>query len=322
MAHRTARSPEREASRPAPDAATATVSSAARLGATCGTDGVHALNYRKDPHDHRAFLSARRAQRARLGVPTRPKRRPALPASYNILSALSLSRLPVWDQGNYGSCTAHGTCLAAFIVNYAAWTSGAYAATAFDPSRFYAYNMTRMYAQTPLTLDEGAYIFDACAEMERARCAPTATFPYASGNFSAPPPLAAVTSAAATPWAPGFDYVLIAPDLPSEADLTAMKAAIANDEPIVFGFEVFSSAMSAAASAPYALTSPAPFDANIGGHCVTLIGYDDARVTADGAGAFRARNSWGADWADGGDFWISYAYMAAHAFDFYKLTSA
>ncbi len=41
-------------------------------------------------------------------------------------------------------------------------------------------------------------------------------------------------------------------------------------------------------------------------HDVTLVGYDDARSTADGAGAFRAVNSWGQGWGDRGYFWISY----------------
>ena len=41
-------------------------------------------------------------------------------------------------------------------------------------------------------------------------------------------------------------------------------------------------------------------------HDVTIIGFDDSLVTADGIGAFRIVNSWGTGWGDDGFFWMSY----------------
>ena len=41
-------------------------------------------------------------------------------------------------------------------------------------------------------------------------------------------------------------------------------------------------------------------------HAVTLIGWDDAKETQEGMGAFLAINSWGEDWGENGLFWISY----------------
>ena len=41
-------------------------------------------------------------------------------------------------------------------------------------------------------------------------------------------------------------------------------------------------------------------------HEVTIIGYDDSLITADGIGAFRLVNSWGTGWGDNGFFWMSY----------------
>ncbi|MBT8387169.1 MAG: T9SS type A sorting domain-containing protein [Ignavibacteria bacterium] len=41
-------------------------------------------------------------------------------------------------------------------------------------------------------------------------------------------------------------------------------------------------------------------------HEVTVVGYNDTLVTADGIGAFRLINEWGTEWGDNGFFWMSY----------------
>ncbi|MFC2103201.1 T9SS type A sorting domain-containing protein [Bacteroidota bacterium] len=41
-------------------------------------------------------------------------------------------------------------------------------------------------------------------------------------------------------------------------------------------------------------------------HEVTVVGYNDTLVTADGIGAFRLINEWGTGWGDNGYFWMSY----------------
>ena len=41
-------------------------------------------------------------------------------------------------------------------------------------------------------------------------------------------------------------------------------------------------------------------------HAVTFVGWDDAKETQGGTGAFLALNSWGEEWGESGLFWISY----------------
>ena len=53
----------------------------------------------------------------------------------------------------------------------------------------------------------------------------------------------------------------------------------------------------------------------LGGHAMTVIGYDDTR---DG-GAFEVMNSWGTDWGNGGYFWISYGDFNQFVFEGYEV---
>ncbi|MCX6641501.1 MAG: T9SS type A sorting domain-containing protein [bacterium] len=46
-----------------------------------------------------------------------------------------------------------------------------------------------------------------------------------------------------------------------------------------------------------------------GWHCTCICGFDDNMVTADGVGAFKVANSWGASWGAAGYYWVSYQFM-------------
>lgn len=54
------------------------------------------------------------------------------------------------------------------------------------------------------------------------------------------------------------------------------------------------------------------YGTNRGGHNLCMVGYDDAKATHDGVGAFRCVNSWGTGWGNGGYWWLSYQIVQSH----------
>ena len=301
----------------------------------------YVLNHRRDPRDHTAFFATRldRSLTAtghgtslaeRLGITStsgvmKPK---VILSSSHFLT--HYQALPVWDQGQEGSCTAHATCTALFNINFVEWKDH------FNPSRSYVYNTTRQYAHDSLTKDTGAFVFDACAAVERARICSLDAFPYSAATFQIAPPLSAIKSAATTPWQP-FDFVCLMSNEPTTPDdFIKIKNALSHNCAVVFGFYVYRDVMEAAGREPYVLKTPQTSAKCIGAHCVCLVGYDDTfSSSSDGSGAFLAHNSW--YWNSPGDpgyvawgnakvtpgcFWITYEYMKQNAYDFYACGSS
>jgi C1A family cysteine protease len=85
---------------------------------------------------------------------------------------------------------------------------------------------------------------------------------------------------------------------------------------VVFGFSCFESLQSDATSRTGIIPFPGPNEAQIGGHCVALRGYDSSSKL------FRLRNSWGPSWGDKGDGYLPERYFEEHlAVDCWMLTA-
>ncbi len=72
----------------------------------------------------------------------------------------------------------------------------------------------------------------------------------------------------------------------------------------MFGFAVYESFESETVAKTGRVPMPKPGEAEIGGHAVMAVGYNDA------SGSFIVRNSWGPAWGDHGYFTMPYAYLA------------
>jgi len=90
--------------------------------------------------------------------------------------------------------------------------------------------------------------------------------------------------------------------------LNKAKNAIYYDYPLVFGVGVTNSLYSKNSEnvkgiSDDGLWSPDPSEDRLGGHAMTIVGYDDYKF----GGAFRVVNSWGKDYGDNGYLWIKYS---------------
>lgn len=91
------------------------------------------------------------------------------------------------------------------------------------------------------------------------------------------------------------------------SDLNSIKAELASGNPLVFGMAVDSGFRSGLMFKPDAEPYDKPSGDPLGGHAMTLVGYDDDKKGPNGAvGAFKIINSWGPNWANEGYGWITY----------------
>lgn len=93
-------------------------------------------------------------------------------------------------------------------------------------------------------------------------------------------------------------------------DVNCWKALIQAGYPVVFAIYEYDS-FPRSASNPgdgYVAKLPDPChgDQKLGGHVVMAVGWDDKKGNG---GAFRVQNSWGDSWADGGFYWMEYAWL-------------
>lgn len=219
----------------------------------------------------------------------------ALPASTDLRSGCPV----VYDQGELGSCTANAI---AGAIQFEQKKQGL---VDFTPSRLFIYYNEREIEGTVGT-DSGARIRDGIKTVVKIGACPETDWPYNILQFVGPPPPVAKPDAAKNRV---LAYHRVA------QSLSQMKACLAEGYPFVFGFTVYESFESPQVAKTGQVPMPASSEAQIGGHAVVAVGYDDTQQR------FIVRNSWGPAWGMAGYCTMPYAYLAdAHyATDFWTI---
>jgi C1A family cysteine protease len=202
---------------------------------------------------------------------------------------------PIWDQGQLGSCTAHGS-LRAFVTEAMRQgiTLPKAPAGGAPLSRLAQYFWTRDLEGTT-SYDAGGTVRDAIKVLATSGAAPESEWPYTISRFTSPPSQQA-TSDATQHMAVKYQSVKVGgPGAP-------IRTALAQGVAVTFGFSVPQSFQDGSwDAATEVLELPGPNESFVGGHCVALTGYDFS-CTDFPAPFFWADNSWGTSWGQKGRF--------------------
>jgi C1A family cysteine protease len=190
---------------------------------------------------------------------------------------------PVENQGSLGSCTGHAVSSAMEVILKKQ-------NRLTEISRLFIYYQARLLEGT-VKYDAGAYIRDCIKACNKVGASAESLWKYDIRMFRNNPTKIA------------YDDALKRRVIQYQrcADFAAVKNALANGNPVVAGYLVYSSFMTPAVSRtgimPYPNTKK---ERLLGGHAVCLVGFDDVKQR------FIAKNSWGSGWGDKGYFYMPY----------------
>jgi C1A family cysteine protease len=212
----------------------------------------------------------------------------SLPPTQGIAPAkvdLRADASPVYDQDDLGACTAFavGKGLREFLQ---APKNEARAPL----SALFLYYETRKLRHATET-DSGATITDAMKALAGSGIAPEATWGYDISKFAQVPSATAYNAAKATKLATGVQL----------AGLEDVKKALMRHQPVVMGMRIYNTFRDVPANG--LLPMPLPGDIMVGGHAVTVLGFDNK------AKVLIVKNSFGTAWGDKGYFYMPYAYF-------------
>ena len=192
---------------------------------------------------------------------------------------------PIADQGDLGACTA-------FAVGNGAreYLQRARGEKAVALSSLYLYYETRKL-RNAVNLDSGATITDAMKAIAQSGVAPEATWPYDIGVFTQKPPAAAYKAAQAWKLTTGVQL----------QGLDDIKKSVARKQPVIFGMVLYHKFRDIGPDGM--LPMPQNGDIMVGGHAVTVVGYDNKKQV------LIVRNSMGTSFGDKGYFYMPYAYV-------------
>jgi C1A family cysteine protease len=208
---------------------------------------------------------------------------------------------PVMDQGELGSCTAHGITGA---LRYDLISSGK---PDIPLSRLQLYFDERFIEGT-VNDDAGAEIRDGIKSAAKLGVGRETLWPYRINQFKKKPPAACYRDAVRFE---ALSYQRV------QVSVSALKAAIAAGHPVVIGISVYSSFESDAVAKTGIVPMPDLHrEQLLGGHCLYAVAYRKGFITA--------RNSWGPRFGDGGDVHFPEAYLGSPKLgsDYWAITTA
>lgn len=235
-----------------------------------------------DPRDH--YIYAPRMSGVKVGQVGQ-----AVPLPTNVDTFAGLN-LPVYDQGELGSCTANAGVL---YRRFLAQKFSKYSAPDQDLSRLFLYYQERQL-EGDVQDDNGAQIRDVFKVLAQTGVCPEVDDPYVAAQFEN----AAINDSEpqlenATQYRIGAYHRV--------PNVDTARSVLASSYPIELGFVVYESFEDIGGNG--VMPMPKSGEEIIGGHAVVIRGYDDNREM------FFCQNSWSLAWGSGGCFWMPYDFL-------------
>jgi hypothetical protein len=197
------------------------------------------------------------------------------------------------NQGQQGSCVAWSCA-------YASQTILTAAATGADPNQI-KFSPSYLYNQISLEGCQGSYLQRAMEAMQKNGGVPLSQFPYNEQECQREPSSADVQLGRQNV-IHGFTRITNGDNV-NEISVRGIKEHLAKNAPVAIGMMVGQSFMQEMMGQE--LWRPQGMDQSqmgMGGHAMSVIGYDDAKF----GGAFQIMNSWGPEWGKNGVAWVRY----------------
>jgi len=238
------------------------------------------FNLKKDTPDSRDIMF----RSEKLGVDN-----VKLPPNYDLRRTGSVP--PVLDQGSLGSC---GPTQISNSLRFCLKKLNA--SQDFQPSRLFIYYFSRLVDGSPLNEDTGISIRGGLKSVQKYGACSENNWGYDIKRFTEKPPEGAIK--AATHHIPNFKYIRI------PQNIVNIKQALFGGFPVICGIQIYTSFNSDRTKKTGIVSMPnQQKEANLGGHCVAIIGYNDQQRI------FTLANSWGNDWGNKGFFTLPYDYI-------------
>lgn len=200
---------------------------------------------------------------------------------------------PIEDQLHLGSCVGQ-----AVVGAYELMINKKYPDLFTDLSRLYVYYNARLL-DNMVNEDAGAYTRDGIKAIHKYGICSEDIWPYIINRFSVVPPVECYMDGKKR-MIKNYYRILVLPDV-----IDALNA----DHPVVISMNIYDSFYDLELPGRSILSMPTANENLIGGHAVTLVGYDIPRQL------LLARNSFGEYWGDRGYFWIPFNYFTKDIMD-------
>jgi len=197
---------------------------------------------------------------------------------------------PVYDQGSIGSCVANSI---AGCVRFCALKNSL---STFDPSRLFVYYNGRTLPHYDVNVDSGMTIKDGYKCVSKYRVCSETKWPYYIENFNKRPTPNCYDEAIQIN--SNFKYYSV------DHNIHSLKTCLYEGFPISFGLLIYDSFQSDQVFSTGCVPIPDFYTERcLGGHAITLVGYDDYKQ------AFIVANSWSDNWGANGFCYIPYNYV-------------